>query len=1091
MVDPGLKAVLDTLAMGHLAEVFAAEDIDITLLWSLQDSDLRELGLTLGQRRRLLQHIADHQPKARPAPKVDKAEPDLRRLSVLFCDLVGYTALTTQADPDEIRTMLGAYYAATSEVAQDFGGFVAAQQGDGMVILFGYPATLEGTASRAIGAAHALLGRVGGLPLRLSDGRRPGLSARIGIASGPAIVGLAANTPGTDLMMVGPVINRAARLQAIARSGTVVVDAATRSMAAAAFAFADLPDEALKGFDGKVSVSQALNRPAASAAPAGAAGYTARSLHQAEAAALRALWEQAAAGPPRIALICGEAGIGKSTLLDETASDVAAMGASVLRLACTALRARDALNPVKEALARTLGMAEGAAASALFPSLRHLLGAATPEEVDAVAEFIGLLAPVPFADTSPDVRRQRLLGGLMHFLAGTAPRLVVVEDVHWADPTTRELLDLCARRPCGHGVLMVAASRAVSDALWSGQQDRSHLVLKRLNPETAAQLLDGMLGNMVLPDRILDEILTRSGGIPLMLASLARLVEGRAEAVLSNGYEVPASIYESIARQLESVPEGRSLAAALSVLDQPSDPALLGRLLNVSPCDLGPAITALVAAGVCQVGEDGAPLVGFRHNLYRAVSYERLVKSTREQLHRAAFAALGAENGNDPGLLAHHAFEGGDHVTAVPLALTAADEAMRRSALVEAEQFVQQALTALDRVDPGTRRDRLLLRALVAQAALARARKGIAAPELRVLGQRIQQLAKAQGETRSEMIALSGLYANALVGADYAQARSWAMALREVAEATQDQTFGMIATRGLGVVAFHDGAFDTAADLLTQAMGAYDEARHLPLAYAHGYDHAEVSAAFLSLAHWVRGDLRAAADVGAFSVAHSRRIGHMPSLAQALAHQALLAGLAGHPETCIALAREGAEISARHGLAAMHAINEFLVFLAGLLAGPDAPSAPMLDSLWTRNDAFRAVVANVYQPAIGVLMAGACLAGKDCDRAEQALHSAAAWQDRTGDQFVRPEILRLRAQVAVLRGDAAAGLTGLQDAMAVAQSMGAASFALRIACDLAEAERSAQSLHRLQTARDRLVSTVADSEDLMRCDRLLALPVCG
>jgi hypothetical protein len=241
----------------------------------------------------------------------------------------------------------------------------------------------------------------------------------------------------------------------------------------------------------------------------------------------------------------------------------------------------------------------------------------------------------------------------------------------------------------------------------------------------------------------------------------------------------------------------------------------------------------------------------------------------------------------------------------------------------------------------------------------------------------------------------------------------------------------------------------------------------------------------------VRGDLQAAADVGAFSVGHSRRIGHMPSLAQALAHQALLAGLAGHSETCVPLAREGAEISARHGLAAMHAINEFLVFLGGLLAGPGAPSAAMLDSLWTRNEAFRAVVANVYQPAIGVLMAGACLAGNDCDRAEQALHGAAAWQDRTGDRFVRPEILRLGAQVAILRGHAATGQAALLDAMAVAQSMGAGSFALRIACDLAEADSSAQSLHRLQAARARLISTVADSRDLLRCDRLLALPVGG
>ena len=271
MPDLLLKSILQSAGLGHLVGVFAAEDIDGTLLWSLQDSDLRELGLTLGQRRKLLQHLAGHPANPRAPAAAGMPEPELRRLAVLFCDLVGYTELTARTDPDEMRTLLTGYYAAAAAAAQEFGGFVAAQQGDGLVILFGYPITLEGTASRAIGTAHALLARIAGLSLQLPDGQRLGLSARIGIASGRAIVGHADQAPGTDVMMVGPVINRAARLQSVARPGTVVVDATTRSLAAAAFAFADLPDEALKGFDGLVSVSQALDLPAGRPSAAGPA----------------------------------------------------------------------------------------------------------------------------------------------------------------------------------------------------------------------------------------------------------------------------------------------------------------------------------------------------------------------------------------------------------------------------------------------------------------------------------------------------------------------------------------------------------------------------------------------------------------------------------------------------------------------------------------------------------------------------------------------------------------------------------------------------------------------------------------------------
>ena len=1089
MPDPLLTSILDSAGLGHLAAVFAAEDIDSTLLWSLQDSDLRELGLTLGQRRRLLQHLAGHPDNPRAAASAGMPEPELRRLAVLFCDLVGYTELTTRTDPDEMRTMLTGYYAAATDAAQDFGGFVAAQQGDGLVILFGYPATLEGTASRAIGTAHALLARIAGLSLRLPDGRRLGLAARVGIASGRAIVGHASQAPGTDLMMVGPVINRAARLQAVAQPGTVVVDAATRSLAAAAFAFADLPDEALKGFDGMVSVSQALDQPAARPPGPASPAQALQSQHEAEAAALRALWQQAAAGPPLLALITGDAGIGKTTLLDETAAGAMAEGASVLRLACTALHARDPLQPVKVALARTIGLSEGMARPALVAALRQVLDPATAPEVEAVAEFLGISDPGPLSGQPPEERRARLLAGLAHFLAGAGPgrRLVVVEDVHWADPTTRDLLEACAHRSAGQGVLMLASSRDRSDPLWSGQDRRAHLMLGRLDLDTARRLLDRLLGGVLLPDRVVAEILARSDGVPLMLASLARLVEGRADAVLSAGFEVPASIYESIARQLESVPGGRSLAAALSVLDQPSDPGLLARVLGMPPAGLQGAIAVLVASGICVMEDDGGPRLRFSHNLYRAVTYERLVKSTREALHRAVFAALDQDDGAEPGLLAHHAFEGGDSARAVPLALAAADAATRRSALIEAGQFVQQALTALDRVDASPHHERLRLKALVAQASLIRARKGIAAPELGVLGRQIESLARAQGETLSELIALNGLYAHALVGADYAQAQSWALRLRDAAETAQNQTFRMIATRALGVVAFHGAEFEKAAQMLREALAAYDESRHLALAYSHGYDHAEVSAAFLSLTLWVSGDLKGADEIGRFSVDHSRRIGHMHSLAQALTHQALLHALAGNAAAARDCAQEGMAISARYGLAAMQAINDLLGHLAGLMLRAGPPTAADLDTLAARNAAFRAVVPDVYQPAIGVLLAGLYLQGGDAGRADQALQVAATWQDRTGDRFVRAEILRLRARLIALQGDEAAAQDALLAALDAARSMGAWTFALRIACDLVEAGGTAASLHCLLSARDRLIAGDAGGKDLARCDGLLAL----
>ena len=1072
--DPAVEAILASVGLESLAERFAAEDIDATLLWSLRDGDLREMGLTLGQRKKLLQRLT-----STPATTAVPAEPELRRLSVLFIDLVGYTQMTARLDPDDMRAILLAYYGAARNAARIFGGFIASLQGDGVVMLFGFPTTQGGSADRAMGAAHALLADLQAMARQW--GNVGEIAARIGIASGRAIVGYPEDANGGEPQMVGPVINRAARLQGIASPGTVVVDDPTRALATGAFTFTRLPDADLKGFDQKVPVSQVMART--TSAPA-AASATIRSAHAAEADALSRAWQEVAT-LTALALLSGEAGIGKSTLLHQVTAQVAGNGARVLRLACTALSAHAPLRPVVELLERMLGDATESAPAIRLDALRQLLAPASSSEIGAVAELLGLMRRPPGSMTTPDEDRRLLFGVLTRFLVGTGPCLITVEDLHWADASTRDLLRACALAAPARGLMVLATSRDAADPIWHDHPGSLHLPLAALDQTAAGQVLSHHLGGRFLPEPVVQAILSRSDGNPLMLEALARTAEGWQDAGQGQDVQVPASIYESISARIEALQAARKTAAALAVFDAPTDAATLAQALGVKPADLDDAVAELVAAGVCE-SADGT--LRFRHTLYREVCYERLVKSVRERLHLAAFAAL-TERVPDittvrPGHLAWHAFAGGDHARAAPLSLAAGEQAMQRSARIEAGHLLRQAKASLDSVQRTRATDQLRLRVLVAQASVSRGRLGIAADEVGVLGRQVLDLARDLGDSRSEMIALSGLYAHALVRADYAGASEWAERLTETAMASQDPTFGMIGTRGRGVVAFHTGALEQGADLLHQALDSYDEARHAPLAHVHGYDHAEICSAFLSINLWLMGDPAGAEKASAFSVSHSRRIGHVHSLVQALMFRGMLKCLAGDGAAALTAAQEAHDLSGRHGLGTFRGASGFFIEAATLMVRTGAPAGEELASLRQRHAEFKLANPWNYGPLTGALMAGLHLVGGDLAMAAQVLDQAETVESRTAETFARPELMRVRAQLQAAQGDTTTAKAGLQAALEDAQAMGAWMQALRIACDLAEAAPSLLALERVLQVRGRLVSD-DQGPDLIRAQALL------
>ncbi|WP_161555780.1 adenylate/guanylate cyclase domain-containing protein [Mangrovicoccus ximenensis] len=365
-----MLTVLERAGLAAFEESFRAEHIDDDLFWTLSDADLRELGLTLGQRKRLRAAIDALRGTMTVGPETLPDGLEMRRLTVIFTDMVGSTRLTETLSPDDLHAVFQSFYLAAGAVARRFGGYLASLHGDGVIMLFGYPRTRLGDAERGLGAALALQAELSEREFQLPSGQRIQVGFRVGVATGEAVIGRPEEHTGNErLHMVGKVMHRSARLQSVAPPGGVMVDAATRALAAGQFEFESRDDVTLAGFDDAGSVSRLLGRASS--------GRDGRSLHvealgrSDEADRLLGLWSEASDARPRMAVVTGEAGLGKTTLLREVTGRLSGNDVDLRWLSCSALSQNSAFAPVTGFFERLVGGEAAGTAGARRDALAH------------------------------------------------------------------------------------------------------------------------------------------------------------------------------------------------------------------------------------------------------------------------------------------------------------------------------------------------------------------------------------------------------------------------------------------------------------------------------------------------------------------------------------------------------------------------------------------------------------------------------------------------------------------------------------------------------------------------------------------------
>ncbi len=743
-----IAAWLRRLGLERYEQRLRESDIDADILADLSETDLEELGISLGHRKKLLKAIAALSPQERSgaveptasrlatqSPGVlARSQAERRQLTILFCDLVGSEELLAGLDPETIRGTIHAYQQCCRSVIRRWNGHVVKYTGGRVLVCFGWPRAHEGDAERAVHAGLELAGAVG----RLTAHGAP-LAARVGIATGLVMIGdLIGRGAAKEETVVGETPNLAARLEALAAPGSVVISQATRRLVGGLFELTDLGARRLKGFA----------EPLAAWRVEGAARAEGRfdALHGKgltplvgrghELGILLERWEWAKDGDGQTVLLAGEPGIGKSRLIRSLIERLADEPHTRLRYYCSPHHTNSALFPLIDQLERAAGFRLEDTAEARLDRLETILAEATENLAEVVPPLAALLSlpatpRYPPVELTPEAQKLGTFDALLERVVGLAerrPLLMVLEDAHWIDPTSSELFGLIVDRIQHLPVLLLISFRSEFTPPRTGRTHVTSLTLSRLGQRQGAQMVERLTGSKPLPAEVLQQILLKTDGVPLFVEELTKTVlEAGLLRDAGDHYElsgplpplaIPTTLHGSLMARLDRLAPVKEVAQIGSVIGREFSHELLAAVADRPEDQLQGALDQLVASElVFRRGGPPAATYSFKHALVQDVAYQSLLKSRRQQLHARIAAVLEGrfeeKAHREPELLARHYREAGLLENAIPYATRAGDVAFDRFAFVEARARYQEAVDMAQALPPSEQASRFQLQAML------------------------------------------------------------------------------------------------------------------------------------------------------------------------------------------------------------------------------------------------------------------------------------------------------------------------------------------------------------------------------------------
>ena len=907
------------IGLEQYAQTFRDNAIDADVLRDLTDEHLRELGLPLGARLKLLRAVAalgtsERTPASSeitpPAPRTDA---ERRQVTVMFSDLVGSTALSARMDPEDLREVISAYQKCVAETVRRFGGFVAKYLGDGVLVYFGYPQAHEDDAERAVRAGLELIAAVTGLKTRVS------LQTRVGIATGVVVVGdLLGAGDAQERGIVGEAPNLAARLQGVAEPNMVVIAEATRKLLGNLFELQDLGARDLKGIAGPTRVWAALRASSVASRfeALHATGLTALVGREEESELLLRRWARAKAGEGQVVLLSGEAGIGKSRLTAALLERLAAEPHTRLRYFCSPQHMDSALYPIIGQMERAAGLTHDDKPQTRLDKLDAVLALSSTSIQHAAlfAETLSLAndGRYPTLELTPEERRQRTLEALIlqiQALARQNPVLMIFEDAHWTDPTSLEVFSRAVERIQAFRVLLIVTFRPEFNPPWIGRPHVTALTINRLTGREIGAMIDRVVGNKQLPANIRQDIIERTDGIPLFVEEMTKAVleaeseadaQRTAAAVPSPVLAVPASLQASLMARLDRLGPAKEVAQIGAALGREFSHALLAAVVRKPEAELESALDRLIAAGLL-FGQGVPPHATylFKHALVQDAAYGTLLRESRRALHARIVDALEsyfteiAEN--QPEVLARHCTEAGLIEKAAGLWGKAGQRSLSRSALVEATEQLTRALAhiAVLPATPTLRREQIKLQVALINALFHV--KGYAAPETKAAAEQARLLieqAKALGEAPEDPLllfsVLYGFWVANLVAFNSDVCVDLARQFLSLAEKQEATAPLMVGHQILGISVLSAGDIAEGRAHYDQAIALYDPVKHRPLVTRFGQDSAVVVLSRRSAAAWLLGYPEGALADADHALRDARESGHAATLMYALSHGSLV-----------------------------------------------------------------------------------------------------------------------------------------------------------------------------------------------------------
>ncbi len=1002
-------------------------------------------------------------------PAVSAERPERRQMTVMFCDLADSTALARRLDPEVLRQLIRTYQDICTGVIRRYDGYISRYMGDGILVLFGYPRAHDDDPQRAARAALDIVAEIGSFKPPPAWGLTR-LSVRAGIATGLVVAGdVIGELASTERAIVGETPNLAARLQSVAEQNTVLLSSATYRLLRHSIPCRPAGRHDLKGYPEPVDVYQVI-------APNGSGGEvytwprrapTPLVGRDAELDCLRELWGQVEAGAGHVVLVQGEAGIGKSRLVREFQRECDDGTHTVLELRCSPYFTSSALYPVVELLRRLLGVSAGDTRETVLAKVDAATGSRARLSTGTREQIAVLLVPgqAPGFGVAPPSQRIRARphDAIVSFFLGLAqdtPLLLTVEDLHWVDPSTLQVLELLVDQVPLARILVVATTRPEFRPEWSSRSHAGQLNLSRLMPSETDAMVTALTVDRPLPESLRRLLVEKTDGVPLFIEELTQTVmdvrldpgPGNVEAALAHPDQVliPVTLRDSLMARLDRLGNAKSLAQLAAVIGRTFSYPLLKAVAGIADDDLRERLGRLVTAELLyQQGVPPDAVYHFKHSLIQDIAYDSLLNVTRREFHGRIAAAIEAMlpevAGERPELVARHYTLAVQEHRAVELWKRAGEIALQRAADVEAISHARQGLRLIPAIERGRARDELELALQVTLGAALSATEGYAVAEVEQAFNEALRLCRRL-DARSELFpVLRGLHSFYLLRGPLSRAKELGAELIEIADTQGDAVTLCEATRCLGWTLFCAGEMVQGTRLIRRAVSLYDQT------LAHEHTRRNVSDAggvgLINMAwmSWFLGDVERSVACGREAVELARQIEHPFTLAYALCMGAAVHQCRREPEAMLPLAEEAVAIGRKHSFRYWIAWGTSLQGWANALLEPGSSGTERLEE---GHSAYCATGALLFQPYILGMLAETLARAGEAWRGLELLERASATERERGILFYSAETWRLTGELRWSLGDGERAVACVQEALDIAHRQGAKSLELRAATSL-------------------------------------------